>query len=166
MFKDNAVTRVTAVALGVLALAVIVDRYLFFAKGTPRPVMNMLYDNVLFGIDADDLMSRSVRLGRCYRGWSEAEYPPELLGSMGSSYSEQAKLEKKRDRWMLRRLETMRGLSAAKDKIKSHLRFRFKGDTGDSAAWEAERFFSYSGVDRDTCSSVGRSHDFFETWRD
>ena len=78
MFKDNAVTRVTAFALGVLALAVIVDRYLFFAKGTPRPVMNMLYDNVLFGIDADDLMSRSVRLGRCYRGWSAPKSLPDV----------------------------------------------------------------------------------------
>ena len=161
MFKDSAVTRITAVVLGVLVLTVIVDRYLFITKGTPRPVMNMFYDNVLFGIDADDLISRSYRLGSCYNWWSEAEYPPELLGSTGSSYSEQAKLEKKRDRWMLRRLEIMRGLSAAKDKIKSHLRSRFKGDTGSAAASEAGLNFTYSGRSYGHCSSVGRVYDFW-----
>lgn len=170
MFVDSALLRIFAAGLGMLVLAVIVDRYLFFAKGTPRPVMNMLHDNILFGIDAEDLISRSSRLGQCYKGWSLAEYPPELIGSRYSSYSEQAKLEKRRDRWMLRRLETMRGISVAHDKIKSHLRSRFKGETGDAAAYQAEWYFNDRPLfgltpNTNSCSSVGRSHDFFEVWR-
>jgi len=178
-FNDNIFTRSLAIIIVISVLALMVDRYLVFAKGAPRPVVNMVHDNMLFHVPAERLIDRSQLLGQCYRFWSDADYPSYLTRDSATSYAEQAKLEKKRDRWMLRRLETMRGLASAHDTIRDHLKYRLKGETGSAAAEAAHSTFvanrrvnpgpfrnggsvvTTRGVFQ-SCSKVGRSWDFWE----
>lgn len=147
--------------LGVILIVLVgtygLDRAIHAMTGAPKPLANLAFDNWLFTISAEDLWDRSYFLGECYTAWSEAVYPKSFNSSALMSLAERARLEKKRDFWMKRRLETMRGLARALEKIQSNLSSRYGGETGSSAAATAGGYFQRGAWRFEASSSYYRS---------